>query len=189
MVAALISDGMGNRSTDAPCCELRDVLGPLVRGCTDFGNNVKTKSSAVGLLTPGLPVSNRSSVPLQPRWSHSQRWNRMSAPSLHACARSKHMQPLLQAFLVRQGRGPSPAKQVPHLLDSYLTREPSAKNVWQDTGYDGSPYAVDSPCCNTRCTILVRQSKSQEEREIGRRFKPLWEALVTRNFHRQGCQR
>ena len=56
-------------------------------------------------------MSNRSSVPSVPRWAHSQRWNRMSAtshrtPSLHACARSKQMQPLLQAFLARKGRGP-----------------------------------------------------------------------------------
>ena len=32
--------------------------------------------------------------------------NRISAPSLHACARSKQMQPLFQAFPARQGRAP-----------------------------------------------------------------------------------
>ena len=41
---------------------------------------------------PGSPMSNRSSVPFIPRWSHSKRWNRMSAPSLHACAISKQVQ-------------------------------------------------------------------------------------------------
>ena len=58
---------------------------------------------------PGLLMSNGSSVPSLPRWSHSQRWNimsapshRLSAPSLHACARSKLMP---QTFLARQGRG------------------------------------------------------------------------------------
>ena len=44
-------DGMGNRSSDAQFKDLRDMLGPLVRGFTDFENHVKTISNAVGLLT------------------------------------------------------------------------------------------------------------------------------------------
>ena len=43
---------------------------------------------------------------------------------------------------------------------------------------DGLPYAVDSPFCRTNAVILVRQCKSPEDREIGRRFKPLWEVLA-----------
>ena len=54
---------------------------------------------------PGLPMLNRSSIPPLPRWFHLQLCSRRStpshrmlAPSLHACARSKQVQPLLQAF-------------------------------------------------------------------------------------------
>ena len=43
---------------------------------------------------------------------------------------------------------------------------------------DGLLYAVDGPWCDTRATFIVRQSKSPEDREIGRRFKPLWEVLA-----------
>ena len=39
----------------------------------------------------------------------------------------------------------------------------------------GLSCSVDSPFCNTSATILVRHSKSPEDREIGRRFAPLWE--------------
>ena len=45
---------------------------------------------------------------------------------------------------------------------------------------DGIPYEVDSPSCNISTTIFVRRSKSAEDREIGRRFVPLWEALSTK---------
>ena len=41
-----------------------------------------------------------------------------------------------------------------------------------------SHFSVDSPFCNTSAALLVRQSKSPEDREIGRRFAPLWEVLV-----------
>ena len=40
---------------------------------------------------------------------------------------------------------------------------------------DGIPYAVDGPFCNTNTKITVRQSKSLEDREFGRRFAPLCE--------------
>ena len=78
---------------------------------------------------PGLPMSNRLSVPFLPRWFHLKRRNRMSAPShrmtappLHACARSKHMQPLLQAFLARQGRGPHRDKLTASQLQGPMTQ-------------------------------------------------------------------
>ena len=35
-----------------------------------------------------------------------------------------------------------------------------------------------APFCSTSATVPVRQSKSPEDREIGRRFAPLWKALV-----------
>ena len=43
---------------------------------------------------------------------------------------------------------------------------------------DGLTYANDSSCCNTNATFMVRQSKSPEDREIGRRSKPLWKVLA-----------
>ena len=45
---------------------------------------------------------------------------------------------------------------------------------------DGIPYEVDSPFCNVKTNIAVRQSKSLEDWEIGRRLAPLWKALSTK---------
>ena len=42
---------------------------------------------------------------------------------------------------------------------------------------DGLPCTVDSPFRNTSATVMVRQSKSPEDRETGKRFAPLWKAL------------
>ena len=41
---------------------------------------------------------------------------------------------------------------------------------------DGITYAIDSPFCCANTTITVRQSKSIEDREIGKQFAPLWRA-------------
>ena len=43
---------------------------------------------------------------------------------------------------------------------------------------DGIPYAIDSPFCCTNTNIIVRQSKSIEDREIGKQFAPLWRELA-----------
>ena len=45
---------------------------------------------------------------------------------------------------------------------------------------DGLPHEVDRAFCNISATILVRQSKTLEDREIGRRFAPLWEVLASK---------
>ena len=39
---------------------------------------------------------------------------------------------------------------------------------------DGVSHAVDSPFCQSRTNITVRQSKSLEDREIGKQFATLW---------------
>ena len=40
------------------------------------------------------------------------------------------------------------------------------------------PYEVDSPFCNTKTNIAVRQSESHEDREIEKQFAPLWRVLA-----------
>ena len=45
---------------------------------------------------------------------------------------------------------------------------------------DGIPYEVYSPCCNVRTNITVLQSKSLEDRQVGRRIAPLWKVLLTK---------
>ena len=42
---------------------------------------------------------------------------------------------------------------------------------------DGIPYAINSPFCCTSTKNIVRQSKSIEDREIGKQFAPLWREL------------
>ena len=43
---------------------------------------------------------------------------------------------------------------------------------------DGIPFTINSPFCGANTTITVRQSRSVEEREIGKQFKPLWKELA-----------
>ena len=91
-------DGMGGRSTDEQLNEIQELLLPLVRNVANYESHIQTNT--VVLLTSR--VTN-----IEPNISSfSAKMATTSAPSLHACARSKHMQLLLQAFLVRQDRGP-----------------------------------------------------------------------------------
>ena len=66
------------------------------------------------------------------------------------------------------------AKRVPYLLSLYLKQMPSDKDFAARYKDDGISYAVDSSVC------IFSQSKSIEDREIGRRFAPLWEALAAK---------
>ena len=43
---------------------------------------------------------------------------------------------------------------------------------------DGIPYEIDSPFCCTNTNIIVRQSKSIEDREVGKQFAPFWRELA-----------
>ena len=43
---------------------------------------------------------------------------------------------------------------------------------------DGIPFAINSPFCCTNSTITVRQSRSIEDREIGKQFALLWKVLA-----------
>ena len=43
---------------------------------------------------------------------------------------------------------------------------------------DAISYAINSPFCCTNTNIIVRQSKSIEDREIGKQFAPLWRELA-----------
>ena len=43
---------------------------------------------------------------------------------------------------------------------------------------DGIPYEIDSPFCSVKTTITVRQTKSIEDREVGKQFAPLWTELA-----------
>ena len=43
---------------------------------------------------------------------------------------------------------------------------------------DGILYEIDSPFCNAKTFFSVRQSKSIEDREIGKQFAPLWRVLA-----------
>ena len=45
---------------------------------------------------------------------------------------------------------------------------------------DGTPFEVDSPFCDISTKITVRQSKSLEDLEIGKRCAPLWKTLATK---------
>ena len=61
------------------------------------------------------------------------------------------------------------AKQVPCRPDSYSKQEPNVRTLWPD---------IESILRNAKTNIAVRQSKSFEERKIGKQFEPLWKVLA-----------
>ena len=95
--------------TPVPHCSGSDLHGMGTRS----GSTTDEKLDAFKICT----LKRRSHKFLLPVWIHIsrknlwifrpdlQRWNRISAPSLHVCARSTHTQPQHQMYLVRQGPG------------------------------------------------------------------------------------
>ena len=69
-------------------------------------------------------------------------------------------------------------KPAPNPPDSNLKQEPSVKTLWKDARMMVFHMRLISPFSNISTTILVRQAKSPEYRETGRRFALLWEVLV-----------
>ena len=69
------------------------------------------------------------------------------------------------------------AKQVPCRSGLFLKHEPNVKTLLLGKN-DGIPYAINSPFCCTNRNIVVRQSKSIEDRELGKQFAPLWRELA-----------
>ena len=65
-------------------------------------------------------------------------------------------------------------------MSARLVFETRAKcqDLWPDIKMMVSPYEIDSPFCCAKTTISVRQSKSLEDREIGKQFAPLWRVLA-----------
>ena len=94
-------DGMASRSTDDQLKEIRELLLPLVpveRSVANFENHIQTITNSVVLLTSRLTTLSRSTIPFLLKWTVSQKWNRITASSLHACARSKEILSQPQAF-------------------------------------------------------------------------------------------
>ena len=95
-----VLDGMGGRTLEEQFRALRDMLGPLVWNVANYkGHTSRPSLIRWSLSQPGSPILDRSSELFVPRWLHSQRRNRISAPSLHACARSTHVLPQTPASL------------------------------------------------------------------------------------------
>ena len=69
-------------------------------------------------------------------------------------------------------------KQVPCRSGLYLKHEANVMTLLVDIKIDGIPYEIDSPFCSVKTTIAVRQSRSIEDREIGKQFAPLWRVFA-----------
>ena len=106
-------DGMASRSTDEQLTEIRDY----------YYHSYTLWSFS----HPGSPTLKKSSTPFLPRWPHLQKWNRITTPSLHACARSTEMWSQPQASQVLQHLGTSlvktmaPQPQGPVAQDHLMT--------------------------------------------------------------------
>ena len=55
-----------------------------------------------------------------------------------------------------------------------LKHEPNVKTLLIDIKMMASPMRLTVTFCSVKVTIIVRQSKSIEEREIGKQFAPFW---------------
>ena len=83
-----------------------------------------------------------------------------------------------QTFQSTMNPSESIAKQVLCRSGLYLKQEPNVKTLLLGVKMMVSPNEIDSPFCSARTTIAVRQSKSLEDREIGKQFAPLWRVLA-----------
>ena len=243
-------DGMASRSTDEQLKESRELLTllvPLARSVANFEYHIQTISPTLRSFShPGLPTLNRSSILCLPKWPQSQKWNRITAPSLHACLQRfrlcKILERLWSKWWLHSRRAPWSLdhlmttetrdedlilRQVPKMsnhgvpfyFDSivnntskelqsgsipfgwilYANLQQTNKNSLQGrlrvsqacfwtrgkcqdfvAQYkdDGISFAINSPFCRTSTTITVRQSRSIEDREIGKQFAPLWREMV-----------
>ena len=70
------------------------------------------------------------------------------------------------------------ARQVPCRPGLYSKQEPNLKTLLPDIKMMVSPMKLTVPFCCVKTTITVRQAKSLEDREIGKRFAPLWRVLA-----------
>ena len=65
-------------------------------------------------------------------------------------------------------------------LEWFLLPKPCAKQFVAQHNEDGLRYSVASVSCSTTATILIRHSKPDGARLVGRRFQLLWRLLTER---------
>ena len=70
------------------------------------------------------------------------------------------------------------AKQVPCQSGLFFETRGKCQDFVIRYKDDGIPYAINSPFWCANATITVRQSRSIEDREIGKQFVPLWKELA-----------
>ena len=213
-----------SKSSDMCCYHLHRVL-PITKA------TFRPSPILLSFSHPGSPALNRSSIPFLPRWPHSQKWNKTSAPSRHAYARLEQAQLLPPVVPARQALGIHldivmaprplggpmcrPTTEQHHVgvsmwvnsirqesnIPAYnkpitvhcKTGGPSASLVFETRAEcqdfvarykdDGIPYEIDSPLCNGRTNITVRQSKSLED-DL-RLFGQFFSTKVTRTLPRR----
>ena len=73
------------------------------------------------------------------------------------------------------------AKQAPCQSDFFFETRGTCQDFIVRYKDDGIPYAINSPFCCANTIITVRQSRSTEDRAIGKHFVPLWENWMTRS--------
>ena len=112
--------------------------------------------------------------------SQALRMNMHEVPSFYNFSVAKSMLVCLLGHALASTSSPEfIAKQVPCKIGLYSKEELSVKTFvrYKDGGICNE---VDSPFCKISTKISVHQSKSFEDREIGRRYAPLWKVLSTK---------
>ena len=152
---------------------------------------------------PGLTMSNRPTVHFAPRWLQVTdpgpktlcRWMRIGIQDgseilTQVQMMIMHEAPLSCGFVANNATVACPhglkrhsrqttirkepiAKEEPNQLESYFLQDQIVHILWQYSRM--AAYRIQSTAlCIAKSTILVRQLRSPEWREIGRRFAPLW---------------
>ena len=164
MVPALISTEWAIAHT-GQFKEIRNMLVPFVRGFTDFENYVKTISDAVGILTSRITNVEQIVSALHAKMVSFAEMEQ-NVNSLTQNVSSSTVQDrtsatsLLQALPGQQDLG------LARLVFETKTKCQEFVTRFKD---DGLPQTVDSPFRNNSAAILVRQSKSPEDRETGKK--------------------
>ena len=176
--------------------ELRDMLGPLMRSVTNFESHVQTISNSVVLLTSRItnveqivsalsammvafetgaapafsgvwPLPGRSGgstatgscdpIPMDENENTRRKLDTDSGPDDKKCTKRRSL-----------------TVQKLSAWPTYFLQDQNVKVLWQDSRMATNRIQSPGLNCLAKSRILVRQSRSPEWREIGRRLVPLW---------------
>ena len=141
-----------------PGPQLNRLTAPQPQGPMAQDHLMTTETQDEDLIRSQAPKTNRHEVPYKNNFLANNTTQGLQSGSITfgrdpICQRATN----LSEFI---------AKQVPCQSGLFLKHEAKVRTLLLDTRIDGIPYAINSPFCCANTNIIVRQSKSIEDRDL-----------------------